>query len=354
MDKLLTKQEINVFKNKYKLTTQNKMKSHINCLLKEIEIKHIGDLLNDLPSLFNYANSKNTAPSKYQVLDTVECIMNICNCNVPEAFHKQKQVLKEAKEKHELDIRSKKTISAHTPEDILDFLLEHSDLRGQLGTYGILLFYLLSDVPMRLTEFVDLYNEPNEEFNYIDYDEGVIVLKHHKNDKSGKIRYVKLKEDTIDILKKQRDGEKVFPLTYRNIQDLFKSVVRKYKTENGIEETISISGFRRQFEENNLEKLDNGKCDNDAMKEILNNCEQQLGHQLGTAITTYTAPAVQKNEVKTIIKIYDIKFIDSVPDELLIKYSNGDWNTVKYNSLTPAEIWNLMGELQQFNNVKVI
>jgi integrase len=180
-------------------------------------------------------------------------------------------------------------------------IVERSKLKAWTLTkvYRVVLFSILSDVPVRLTELTNMRFQDNGIDNYIDFEKKQLVIRNHKNTKKGaQTRYVKLKDRTIDDIKiikdkfdqtylfEQKRTDDVISMSGYSVESILRTAIKGYCKETGTEYVagkMGIHGWRhnavtKQYAEINIKLKE--------VKDILNQCNN-LGHTVSTQLKDY-------------------------------------------------------------------
>lgn len=184
-----------------------------------------------------------------------------------------------------------------------EFFIANNNKRTKRKPFSVqksnraVLFSLLNDMPVRLSEFADMgFN--NESSNYIDIDNKQMIIRKHKTGKSKRV--IDLSDDTIELIKTHKENtnsaylfhqglDNSKPMKGSNLEELYRNAVKSYCNTSGVEYVPKQSGIhslRSNKECKNLEPLLKNTVTEKEMLEIVDTCKK-MGHSLETAIVNY-------------------------------------------------------------------
>jgi integrase len=160
------------------------------------------------------------------------------------------------------------------------------------------LFSILKDNPIRLTELTNMLFEDDGINNFVDFEKKQLVIRIHKNKKG--IRYIKLSDETIDDIKKsqkyikskylfckkrQGDDKDISQDVY-GMEELLRVAMKEYNKVHGIEHVkgkFGVHGLRHNKVSKTYKELN---VNIDAIKQILALCDS-LGNGVSTQARDY-------------------------------------------------------------------
>ena len=161
----------------------------------------------------------------------------------------------------------------------------------------LVLFSILNNCAMRLTEMTNMLYEDDGVSNYIDFENKQLVIRIHKN--KGKTRFIKLTDQTIEDIKlsrkhieskylfcKKGQDDKDISNDVYGLEGIMRVAIKEFNKEHGIEHKkgkMGIHGLRHNAVSRTYEELN---VNLDAIKQILSLCDS-LGNSIGTQVRDY-------------------------------------------------------------------
>jgi integrase len=151
------------------------------------------------------------------------------------------------------------------------------------------LYYILSEIPIRLTELVNMQYEKNENNNYIDFEKKQLIILKHKN--GNKSRFIPLSDETIDIIKYHKEHTKdikLFSYDSKSIEQAYRNGIKKYCKVNNIvykSKCMGIHQARSNHSTMLMKKLDI-KLTEEQYNMLIKDCAM-TGHNLTCRLRDY-------------------------------------------------------------------
>lgn len=314
--------------NNYKPTTMKQVRyviKKVRSLINFDQFRELVDKQSDLMNKIDGLDCKNNVKSNL-VFTTIK-LLKLCKCDIDQCMIDYSERINKKKINDNLDNRDKRTIQQTVSmKDIYEWIKVNHKTKDE-----VYMFAILADIPIRLSEFSGMTSINNGVSNFIDKNNGRLIIRDHKN--KG-VREIDLSEE---CLKELEDCEYVFKgLTPKQIQDKYRCLTDKYKKVNNIDKSVKL-GIHEMRAVEEMKNMSNLKpnMSSEEIKCIIQK-SKDLGHSIETALTFYTTPIKEdEKEEDEVIRILDHEGDIEKPTKLLLKYSRGkrEWKDMKdFNS----------------------
>ncbi len=293
--------------NAYSKSTLKAVHSRMRKIFKlmKIEDEDINKVIvNDCKDLIDAVD---TLPeiSRHPLLFQVLAICRIMKLKQSKTLLKKATIYKETSKKRLLE--QHKTRSSNTDLDITKIQKYYYDrfhtakTKTKLASARLVLFTILNNTPIRLTEICNIKYEDDNIHNHVNLDNGRITIRMHKNSKKGgKTRKIKLSQEEIDIIKchkKILQTEFLIPKLKgdhskndtNGIEGLYRNSIKNYCKVHDIDYKKNAFGIHmlRSIEQTkNIKNKITLNCSVEELENILKRCNE-LGHDMGTMLQYY-------------------------------------------------------------------
>ena len=303
----------------YNATSVKNIKTAIRALYKYLDINSTEydkqHIMNNVDKVIEFINSRCLNTGKVYLNYYIKLLFFEDIINTKLKTHFQEIIRKADKQRNEnkneeltnIDIESiynyfsnqlygtVKVIDKRNPEKFVE--RQKSSPFSQTKCYRTCLFSILENTPIRLNELSNMKFIDDDKCNFIDFNNNRLVIRNHKN--GGKIRHIKLKQQTIADLKylqqhmkttylfiKKKNMENEISMNGSDIEQMFRTAMKTYNKIHGIEHIKGKQGIH-SLRQNKVSKTYNQlSVKMDEIRQILE-LTDNLGHTLSTQMRDY-------------------------------------------------------------------
>jgi integrase len=287
----------------YSKTTLRAVYSRVRAVYRRMNITEFSELLRgggaDLITAVSQFNSGRSS-GMYMFKKLIDLAgLEVPGCLLSAAEQWKKEEVAAQLKKRETRVVNPSKLSA---KDVYQ-LFAGQKSKSALNSRRRVLFAILSETPIRLTEMSGMKYEDDDESNWADLENSMLVIRKHKNSKKGKkgVRKIPITAGTVAEIERHRtivDSPFLFPHIHDstepvaggNIEILYRSAVKKYCSKTGTEYVagnMGIHTLRAANEQKSMAPLLNLNISAKDLGKILENCKR-LGHDPVTALQYYT------------------------------------------------------------------
>ena len=310
----------NKLKAIYKETTIKNVKACIKKVYKHLNIELVvynkNDILNNIEKVIEFIETFKTGHAKnylgyiVKLLSFEDISLKKLNDKLNELYKTDDEERKTNKDKKLVDIDIEaiykyyynecfKSAGTYIDKRNKDKSVVRHRCRkpSQTKLNRLVLFSILNNSAIRLTEMCNCLFDDDGVNNYVDYENKQLVIRIHKN--KGKTRYVKLSDETIENIKKsqkhikskylfckKRQGENDISQDVYGLEEMLRVAMKEYNQTHGIDHVagkFGIHGIRhnavsKKYAEVGIKVKE--------IKEILELCDN-MGHSARSAIQDY-------------------------------------------------------------------
>lgn len=272
------------------------LKKHTS-LKGDLTVKMLKQKKEELLELFA-SEDKGKFNTRNNYLGYLWMVFSAAKEKMPQELDQLRKKMKKQRTKNDEKLNDDKIADIDTLEILEEVRARRKKNPRTLGNWQReAIFTILVDTPLRLNELVGMRWVDNDEDNYIDLEEGSIVIRNHKAKKSLGTKKHKLNDDAIAFLKLFKEkwpydfvlirNEKPYqsePATQGSLRSLFHRFMKKWKAEHNIGKEVGIHNLRQNYATKKLNALGLGAVEMQAIRELQN----QMGHtNFYHTLTTY-------------------------------------------------------------------
>lgn len=264
------------------------IKKHTSVSAKaKLSTERLASIAGELASVF--ADEKHGAfNTRNMYIGYLYLLFRVDGKQLPEKLDHLRLKMKQQRTKNDRQLNKQKVAKVDVGE-ILSQLQAYrkSHPRSLSNWQKEFIFTILSTVPVRLNELVGMRWVDNEEDNYIDLEEGKMVIRKHKAAKQIGAKEFPLSEEQLDFLKlykskwsfdfvliRNQKPYQSISATQSSLRTLFSRQMAKYKKKHNLKGEVGIHAIRQNYVTSRLNNMNIGSGMMDRLREI----QDQLGH----------------------------------------------------------------------------